>query len=161
VQWEPSCCLRMDRHDEANSSFSLFLEDAEKVKDQNYKHRKLVFWLLLIQYQQNTSPLLTTFTPLLCETHEAKCRRYYKTSTDFLLFFLKYTLALGWEVWPWFSSGGNKPGWCLQQNSVADLRDSPTKHSRDNIWKVRLWCFSYINTRQVTGVTRKRKNVRG
>jgi len=23
---------------------------------------------------------------------------------------LKYTLALGWEAWPWFSSGGTKPG---------------------------------------------------
>jgi hypothetical protein len=28
VQWEPSCCMRTDRHDEANSRFSQFCERA-------------------------------------------------------------------------------------------------------------------------------------
>jgi len=32
-QWEPSCSVRTDRHDEANSRFSLFCERAEKEHD--------------------------------------------------------------------------------------------------------------------------------
>jgi hypothetical protein len=28
VQWEPSCSMRMDEHDEANNSFSQFCERA-------------------------------------------------------------------------------------------------------------------------------------
>jgi hypothetical protein len=31
VQWEPSCPMRTDRHDEVNSRFSQFFESALKV----------------------------------------------------------------------------------------------------------------------------------
>jgi hypothetical protein len=32
VRWEPSCCMRTDRHDEANSRFSQFCELTQKSK---------------------------------------------------------------------------------------------------------------------------------
>ena len=44
-QWEPSCCMRTDRHDETNSRFSRFLRKAPKTVRKNYAivQRRMIF----------------------------------------------------------------------------------------------------------------------